>query len=776
MDDNRNSGRKQNITGSVDGAHRRGSGIGGGQAGSSNYSGRRRGSSVSLGDGSSSSNGHGINRAGGISLITIIGIVLYMIIGGKFGGTTTDNDQTPQDGDHTVVNEHTVDNSVAKGSRDKYTTIKGNGKDTVTILVYMCGTDLESKYGMATNDLQEMANANLGSNVNIIVFTGGCSKWKTSAISNSVNQIYRVKSGSLEPLNDNAGKGAMVTPATLSGFIQYGVKNFKADRYELILWDHGGGSVSGYGYDEKNKSSGSMTLAGINQALKDGGVKFDFIGFDACLMATAETALMLDSYADYLIASEETEPGIGWYYTNWLNKFAANTSMATVDVGKIIVDDFVSECKRRCNGQKTTLSVIDLAEFAHTVPSALSDFAKSVSKELNNDNYKKISDARSDTREFASNNRIDQVDLVDLANNIGTSEAKNLAKVIQSAVKYNLTSTNMSNCYGVSIYFPYRSTGKVDSACRTYNQIGMDSDYANCIKKFASLETGGQVAAGGSTTTTSLLGTLLGGGGTGGSSGSTDIISGLLSGFLGGGRSIAGLDDSNTDFMKDLDVNHAADYYSHYYLDADKLVWTENNGSYTMSIDKDQWAIIHSVDKNVFLDDGSGFIDLGLDELFEYDNEKRVLTGNMLKTWVGINGQLVAYYHTDTLKDAVTGEYLYYGYIPALLNGERVKLQVIFGADGVGTVIGATPAYINQETDTIAKNLTELVKGDKIDFICDYYTYDGSYENTYMMGTQVTYSGTMKVTDYEITGQQATITYRFTDMYNKTYWTNAIVK
>ena len=53
-----------------------------------------------------------------------------------------------------------------------------------------------------------------------------------------------------------------------------------------------------------------MGLANINKALKDGGVKFDFIGFDACLMATAETALMLDQHADYLIASEETEPGI----------------------------------------------------------------------------------------------------------------------------------------------------------------------------------------------------------------------------------------------------------------------------------------------------------------------------------------------------------------------------------------------------------------------------------------------------------------------------------
>lgn len=786
MDENRQSGRQKNVTGSTDGAHRRGQGLGGKVGSQDGYAGRRR-ESVSINGNSSSGGSHsGINRAGGISILTIIGIVLYMIIGGKFGGTSTEPEQTPQDGDHVAVNSGNVDNSVAKGSRAKYTTIKGNGDDTVTILVYMCGTDLESKHGMASNDLQEMASANLGSKVNIIVFTGGCSKWKTNGISNSVNQIYQVTNGSLRQLEKDAGNGAMVTPSTLSGFIKYGTQAFPANRYELILWDHGGGSVSGYGYDEKNQRSGSMTLAGINQALKDGGVKFDFIGFDACLMATAETALMLNSHADYLIASEETEPGIGWYYTNWLNSLAQNTSMATVDIGKKIVDDFVSECKRRCNGQKTTLSVIDLAEFSNTIPGTLKDFAKSVSTELSNDNYQKISDARAKTREFASNNRIDQVDLVDLANRIGTSEAKKLADAIQKAVKYNRTSTNMSNCYGVSIYFPYRSASKVDSACKTYDQIGLDSEYSKCIKQFAKQETGGQISSGGTTTTTSLLGTLLGGGGTGGSSGSTDIISGLLSGFLGGGRSIADLDDSNSDFMKDMDVNKAADYYSKHYLDASKLVWTQSGNTYTMNVDKDQWAMIHSIDKNMFLDDGTGFIDLGLDGLFSYNNG--VLTGDMEKTWVGINGQLVAYYHTDTLKDAETGAYLDYGYIPALLNGERVKLQVVFGADGKGTVIGATADYIADETDTIAKGVctldgavgeTEqdmvLKKGDKIDFICAYYTYDYQYQDSYMIGEQITYYDTLTVTDLAITGQTAVITYRFTDMYNKEYWTNPVV-
>ena len=50
------------------------------------------------------------------------------------------------------INETTSSDS---GIRDKYTTIKGNGEDTITIMVYMCGADLESQYGMATSDLGE---------------------------------------------------------------------------------------------------------------------------------------------------------------------------------------------------------------------------------------------------------------------------------------------------------------------------------------------------------------------------------------------------------------------------------------------------------------------------------------------------------------------------------------------------------------------------------------------------------------------------------------------
>ena len=215
-------------------------------------------------------------------------------------------------------------------------------------------------------------------------------------------------------------------------------------------------------------------------------------------MATAETALMLNNYADYLIASEETEPGIGWYYTNWLTKLGSNTSMPTVEIGKNIVDDFVTQCAKQCPGQKTTLSVIDLAEFSKTIPDSLSGFANSVSTLMTNEEYQTVSKARNNTREFATSSKIDQVDLVDLALNMNTEEGKKLADTIKSAVKYNRTSTNMTNAHGVSIFFPYKRTSYVDSACSTYNQIQMDDSYTKCIRQFASLETSGQIAGGGS--------------------------------------------------------------------------------------------------------------------------------------------------------------------------------------------------------------------------------------------------------------------------------------
>lgn len=811
-----NGGRDKHITGGGKGVQKRGEGLGTGPVGRSDGYAGRTGGSTSKGQRASG------GAAGGTRMNPKTAIIIFIIMallggGGEtalFGGsgdtdtgsstsqtaTSTSGDQnsgnTSQSAsgadllgmltgftgtnnvstgwDAGTNNTGQLNRQVASGARDKRTEILGNGQDTITIMVYMCGTDLESRGGMASNDIAEMCAATLSNKINILIYTGGCKGWKTQGINNDVNQIYKVSGGRLERLVSDDGAKVMTDPATLTAFIKWCSTNYPANRNDLIFWDHGGGSISGYGYDEKFASKGSMSLSGINKALKDSGMTFDFIGFDACLMATLETALMTANYADYLIASEETEPGIGWYYTDWLNSLSQDTSQATLDTGKNIVDSFVGKCNERCQGQKTTLSVIDLAEISATVPSKLSAFSNDTAKLIKSDNYKQVSDARVNTREFAVKSKIDQIDLVNFANQIGTDEAKELADALLSSVKYNKTSSNMTNAYGVSIYFPYRRASKVDSQVSIYNEIGMDNEYSNCIKSFAGMETSGQIGAGGEG---SPLGSLLGAAGGSGTTVGADALSALLNAYLSGGRSIDGIDRANTDFMNDadaFDVENAVEYIAVNQFDPTALVWSKDEeGRNVMALPDKQWELIQSLQVNMFYDDGEGYIDLGLDNTYEFTESGRLI-GDTDNTWLSIDGQPVAYYYESTIKDG--DSYSIMGRVPALLNGDRVNLIIVFDNEHpYGYISGASYDYVEGETETVAKSMTELNEGDKIDFICDYYTYDGAYQDSYMLGDQLTYHDGLEISNTNV-GGDTRITYLLTDIYDQEYWTPVVPK
>lgn len=810
MDRNRPRGREKHVTGGNGGLYRRGQGLGSGPVGSGGSHGFNGGGNSGSGGPNRSSGGRGFNPLFLIIiLVTVLGGGGGALGGLLGGGSSSESSQYAGnlgnygtqyssqangggdfqsffggDGDTSTgwsssnTGAAGLNTSVAAGSRDKYTVLKGGNQDRITIMVYMCGTDLESRSGMATADLQEMAAADLGDHINLIVYTGGCTRWQNSAISRDVNQIYQVKDGKLVRLVDNVGSKPMTSPETLTEFILWSAKNFPANRNELIFWDHGGGSVTGYGYDEKHQGSGSMSLSGINRALKAGGVKFDFIGFDACLMATMENALMLNSYADYMIASEETEPGIGWYYTNWLTELGKQPSLPTLTVGQRITDDFVNACAKRCPGQQTTLSVVDLAEISHTAPEKLTAFSKSISSKISGKKYTEVSLARNQTREFAKTSRIDQVDLVDLSERMKTDEGKALSDVLKQAVKYNRTSSNMTNAYGISIYFPYQRMSYVDTAVQTYNSIGMDESYSKTIQEFASLEASGQVAAGGSSAA-SPLGSLLGGNYSISSSGnysSADALSQLLGSFLDGNTgSLGNLSSAGFLSGRSFDADQMADYIKDHHLDADQLTWTQDDGEYLLKLDEDQWDLITGLDLNAFYDDGQGYIDLGLDNVYGFDD-----AGNLVAdtdgTWLAIDGQTVAYYHLDTEDDGTN--YTITGRVPCLLNDTAANLILVFDNDHPsGYIAGAQFDYKDGETDVQAKNLTELKAGDVIDFTADYFDYDGNYQDSYRIGDPFTVQGAMEdieISNAKIGEGKERLTYRITDVYNQQYWTEAI--
>lgn len=818
MAPNRPRGRQRNVTGQGKGIGRRGSGLGTGSVG-----GAGRGAGIGggrpSGMGGGSNMGHrpagvpfrpqhtqrsaGTRSGGGLGkFIILIALLLFGGGGGltsMLGGSESVDDYIPSgNGGSSYIeqmpsvdlssllgnlgggsvsagwdsgsNAGQLDTTVASGAREKYTEILGGGRDEMTIMVYLCGTDLESRSKMATSDLQEMLDAQISDKINLIVYTGGCSRWQNNLLSSQTNQIWQVRDEGLVCLDDDAGSKSMTDPDTLSSFIRWCAKNYPANRQALIFWDHGGGSVSGFGYDEKFSSSGSMDLAGIDEALIDGGVKFDFVGFDACLMATTETALMLSEHADYLIASEETEPGIGWYYTNWLTKLSDNTSMATVELGREIIDDFIDTCAQKCPGQSTTLSIVDLAEAGATIPDALAAFSSDTCDLIRSNNYAQVSNARSGSREFGSSSRIDQVDLVHLAKNMATDEGEALAEALLGAVKYNRTSSNMTNSYGLSIYFPFRKASMVDEAVDTYEMIGMDAEYVRCIQAFASMEVSGQAVSGGTTTALPSLLDLMGSSGS--SYGDADMMAQLLGSFLGGDfGSISGLSGSNTGFLsgRALDEEQTLSYLSDNAFDGSALVWDAYG---RLSLPEEQWALVQSLHANLFYDDGEGFIDMGMDNVYDFDEYGNLLAPSEI-TWIAVNQQPVAYYHESTYDD---GEhYSILGRIPVLYNGERAELVVEFSdEDPYGSVTGVRRVYKNGETDTVAKTMDPVADGDVIDFVCDYYSYDGEYLDSYMLGDQLIVSGELQISDVYVDAGASRLTYLFTDIYNQHYWSEPV--
>ena len=664
-------------------------------------------------------------------------------------------------------NRGQLDTSVNENAREKF--YRPTGGDSVNVMIYMCGTDLESKHGMATNDLIEMTKADISDNVNVLVYTGGTKIWKNSIISSSNNQIYQIKDGKLRKLADDNGSQPMTDPNTLIRFVEYCKKNFPANRYQLIFWDHGGGSVTGYGYDELNANAGAMSLSKIKSAIAATDIKYDFIGFDACLMATTETALALSDYADYMIASEETEPGTGWYYTNWLSDLSNNTATSTLNIGKRIVDDFIDESKRIAGGQSTTLSVVDLAELKATMPSGLSSFAKDTAAYIGNKEYSRVSNARTASREFAKSSNIDQVDLVSLVYNMNKDENDPTIKSVLGAVKYNRTSSNMANSYGLSIYFPYKKLSKVDKMVNTYGDIGMDSEYTKMIQQFASIQASGQIAGG---TQSTPAGTLTGN--TIGSLSSGDLsgmIESLLSGSISSeSLSSIGLDLSSIGFLQNRAISDDVikDYVISNRLDASKLQWDNTGSTPKIHLSKEEWRLVSTIEQKMLVDDGQGYIDMGLDNFLEFDENGDMLADSA-RAWMYIDGQPVSYYHVSTVKDGKVSTTI--GRVPALLNGEKSNLIIIFDSEHPkGYLAGANTRYEQNETEAIAKNITEIKSGDVIDFLADYYNYNGEFVNDYKIGEQYTVSKTPEVY-YTTVEEDNLITYKFTDIYNNSYWT-----
>lgn len=400
------------------------------------------------------------------------------------------------------------------------TTTTETARAKYTVLVYLVGSNLESGCNLSTGncpptadgaasaDLAEMANVGSTSDMNVVVETGGAKQWANSQISNTTAQRWLVKSGSLELKQDMGSNLNMGDPDTLQDFIEWGIENYPADKYVLVMWDHGGGAIGNpatgtFGLDENNNGDG-LSLPEIKQALRNAYIatatKFELFGFDACLMANLETAYTVSPYAGYFVASEEVEPGHGWDYTAILSAIKADPEMSGNTLGQVIADGYQAhaESENPDSAPEITLSVIDLSKISNVITN-LESLAVAAGSDLESTGqtaWIPIATGRSKAEDYGNDKEhesyTDMADLKHVAQNLTStysSQASALVSAINEAVVYKVNGAARPNANGISIFLPLKNINKttISDLITAYDNINFSATWRDFVRSYSNL-------------------------------------------------------------------------------------------------------------------------------------------------------------------------------------------------------------------------------------------------------------------------------------------------
>ncbi len=378
----------------------------------------------------------------------------------------------------------------------------GTDDKTATVMIYMNGSDLESEAGEATTDIAEMLSSGIGNNVNVIIQTMGTRQWQDYGISSKTAQTYKIDKGELVLIRDGLGQLDCTVSDTMSEFINYCKHDYPADRYLFLFWDHGGGPVYGFGYDEWKNDNTGLTIAEMSKAFADNSdIRFDIIGMDCCIMASMETCYALAPYCKYALLSEDFESGLGWSYTGWMRAFEENPGMSTPLLGKFIIDDIISVNENEFGGDSSCMGLFNVST-ANNLFAAWKKFAYKNEAALLGTNYSREHKAKSAGRGFWDLWGMDYSDvtlsdyyisdMLALIESIDgeSEEAKELKSALKASVAYYGHTSDKNELTGLAVSLPYGDYDFYEQLADVYGDIGFDDEYINWLGGFVSADYG----------------------------------------------------------------------------------------------------------------------------------------------------------------------------------------------------------------------------------------------------------------------------------------------
>ena len=564
-------------------------------------------------------------------------------------------------------------------------------EENTTVLVYLCGTDLQED---ACMDLVEMAEVEAGDAINLVVLAGGANSWEFEELQGGSRTLAVIRDGYFESLED-WGPGSMGSPDTLEAFLRYGLTEYPADRTVVILWNHGAGSEGGVCFDE-TADDDSLTvseihdvLSGLQASLPD--FHINIFGCDACMMATYEMAAMLSSFdLDYYVASEELEPGTGWYYTDWMDMLKNDPGVSDEEICRTIVDSYMEQGLQESPDSCLTLSAVDLSAIRKLKP-CMERFATVISDQVEGGNLSLVRRGRSRLYTFGSfaDGSWDMVDLgamLDTYAQFDPSLAAEARSLLQQAVVCNAQTDNLDPCSGLSILLPQDTVESFDEYREGLALSGIIPNWISFVNDYAGVLTSGQ-----NHFTASQVCPVSSSEEVEGSFTPSSFFSSLL------------WNDETGDYCEAETEEVAVD------LDAQ---------GFTATLSPEDLDYLDYVEGMLMMDisdeEITGYVDFGImrNNLVDWN------TGTVLSlydgTWPVFGGQPVPLY------DQTNNENSRRSLIPVKLNGEYTYLVVVFPADGTeGRIIGAYAGY--DDNGLPIRSVPELNSGDEIVPVYTFY-------------------------------------------------------
>ena len=560
------------------------------------------------------------------------------------------------------------------------------GQKTTTVLVYMCGGDIQED---ACEDLLEMADVEAGDAVNLVILAGGASDWDLEDFRGNTRNFVVIRDGYIEEL-EYWGRASMGKADTLAEFLEYGFREYPADRTVVILWNHGCGAEGGICFDETANDDG-LTMVEINEALAKAqksvqNFHINVFGCDACMMATYEMAAMLSGYPiDYFVASEELAPYTGWYYTGWLEMLAGNPSMSDKDLCLAIIDTYMEEGLANEPDDYLTLSAVSLSQVG-ALQSSMERFASVMIGQLRDGNLSAVRRGRSRLYTFGSfdDGSWDMVDLgcaLDAYAHFDPENAAEAKKALEKAVVASAQTDNLDPCSGLSVLIPQDTTDDFDEYKDGYDLSGVIPNWVAFVNQYAAMLQGQsyqfsrpeacQIAQ----------------------------SSGLLESF------ISVYDSPSGSWLWDDETESYGE------TEADEITVTDTDQGFTAVLPQEDLAYLDYVEGMLLMDASENGLECYVDLGTTRNNLINWKTGAVCSlfdgTWPTFGGQLVPMY------DQTSNEHSRRSLIPVKLNGEYTYLVAVFPAGSAeGRVIGANAGY--DDNGLPIRSVTRLTPGDTI--------------------------------------------------------------